>query len=103
MGSGRVHGQLICYNWGGPRHYACDCTNTLRASCLYFTQIDNEMEDCPTLIAKLHDKGTLQPPTTQNLQMMRSEPHADDSNVNIVLRSGIMIGDDKGKQLKECA
>ena len=55
------------------------------------------------LIARLHDKGALQPPLTQNLQMMRSELCEEDPNVNIVLRSGITIGDDKGKQPKESA
>lgn len=30
--------------------------------------------------------------------MMRSEPHEEDPNVNIVLRSGITAGYDKGKQ-----
>ena len=30
--------------------------------------------------------------------MMRSELHKEDPNVNIVLRNGITIGDDKGKQ-----
>ena len=33
--------------------------------------------------------------------MMRSEPHEEDTNVNIVLRSGITIGDDKSKKLEE--
>jgi len=55
------------------------------------------------LIARLHDKGTLQPPPTLNLQMMRSELREEDPNVNIVLRSGITIGDDKGTQLEESA
>lgn len=31
----------------------------------------------------------------------RSEPHAEDANVNIVLRNGMMIGGDKGKKLEE--
>ncbi len=30
--------------------------------------------------------------------MMRFEPRDEDPNVNIVLRSGITTGDDKGKQ-----
>ena len=59
------------------------------------------MEDCPTLIARLRDKGILQPPLTQNVQLMRSEPYEEDPNVNIVLRSGITIGDDKGKRPEE--
>ena len=33
--------------------------------------------------------------------MMRSESHEEDPNVNIVLRSGTTIGDDKGKQPEE--
>lgn len=33
--------------------------------------------------------------------MMRSKPCEKDLNLNIVLRSGITIGDDKGKQPKE--
>lgn len=45
MGPGRGRGQLICYNCGGPRHYARDCTNPTRTSCLYCTQFDHEAED----------------------------------------------------------
>jgi len=56
------------------------------------------MEDCPTLIARLHNKGALKPPPTQNLQMMRFEPCEEDPNVNTMLWIGITIGDDKGKQ-----
>jgi len=33
--------------------------------------------------------------------MMRVEPREVDSNVNIVLWSGMKIGEDKGKQLEE--
>jgi len=32
--------------------------------------------------------------------MIRAEPHEEDLNMNIVLRSGISTGDDKGKQPK---
>jgi len=32
---------------------------------------------------------------------MRSEPHEENSNVKIVLQSGIAMGDDKGKQLED--
>ena len=39
--------------------------------------------------------------TTQNLQMKRVEPCDEDHSMNIVLRSGIMIGNDKGKQPEE--
>jgi len=61
----------------------------------------HETEDCPTLIARIREKGVLPPPLTQNLQMMRSKPHEEDPNVNIVLRSGITTGGDKGKQLED--
>lgn len=40
--------------------------------------------------------GTLQPPSTQNLQMIRSELHEEYPNVDIMIWSGIMIGDGKG-------
>ena len=32
---------------------------------------------------------------------MRAEPREEDPNVNIMLRSGITTGDDKGKQTEE--
>jgi len=97
MGVGRGRGQLICYNCRGSGQYAHDCANPTRTSCLYCTQFDHEAEDCPTLIARLHEKGVFQPPLTQNLEMMRSEPREENPNVNIVLRRGITTGDDKGK------
>ena len=103
MGPGRGHRQLICYNCGGLRDYARDCTNLTRTSRLYCTQFDHEVEDCPTLIVRLREKGVLQPPPTQNLQMMRSEPREEDPNVNMMLRSDMTMGDDKGKQPKESA
>lgn len=37
----------------------------------------------------------------KNLQMMRAEPRQEDQNVNVVLRSEIKSGDDKGKQPEE--
>ena len=103
MGPGRGHEQLIYYNCGGPLNYVRNYKNPMRSSCLYCTHFDHETEDFPTLIARLCDKGILQPPPTQSLQMMRSKPCEEDLNVNIVLRSGITIGDDKGKQPEEIA
>ncbi len=38
---------------------------------------------------------------TQNLQIMRDEPREEDPNVNIMLRSGMMTEEDKGKKPKE--
>jgi len=103
MGQGRGHRQLIYYNYRGPRHYDHDCTNPTRESCFYCTQFDHETKDYPTLLAGFRDKGTLQPPPTQNLQMMRSKPAEEDPNVNVMLRSGITTRDDKDKQPKESA
>ena len=53
------------------------------------------------LIAGLHEKGVLLPHSTQNLLMMRAEPCKEDPNVNIVLQSGIAMGENKGKQPEE--
>lgn len=33
--------------------------------------------------------------------MMRVEPHEEDQSMNTVLRSGVMNGNDKGKQAEE--
>jgi len=97
MGPRRGCGQLICYNCGGPRHYVRDCTNPTRISCSYCAQFDLEVVDCPTLIAQMCEKGVLQLPPTQNIQMMRSESCEEDLNVNMMLRSGMTTGEDKGK------
>ena len=96
MGLGRDRGQIICYNCGGPKHYARNCTNPTRISCWYYDHFDHEAEDFPSLIVGMCEKGVLQPPLTQNLQMMRSELY-----VNMMLRSGMTMGDDKGKLLEE--
>lgn len=97
-GLDRGRKQFICYNCRGPRHYAHDCTKRTRLSCKYCMLFDHETEDFPTLIARIRDKGVLPPSLNQNLQMMRSKPRKEDLNVNIVLRSGTAMGDDKGKQ-----
>ena len=49
------------------------------------------------LIAKMQEKKAQPQQPTQNLQMIRDEPREEDRNVNIVLRSKITTGDDKGK------
>lgn len=53
------------------------------------------------LISRICDKGALKSPPTQNFQMVRYDPREEDSNINIVLRSGIATGDDKGKQQED--
>ena len=97
IGLGRGCRQLICYNCEGLGHYAHNCTNPTRISCWYSTQFDHEAEDCPLLIARMCEKGVLQSPPIQNLQMMRFEPREEDPNVNMMLKSGMTMGDDKGK------
>jgi len=59
MGPRSGCGQLISYNFRGLGHYAHDCMNLMRTSCLYYTQFDHEMEEYPTMIARLCDKGVL--------------------------------------------
>lgn len=59
------------------------------------------IEDYHVLIAKMCKNGTQPQQHTQNLQMIRAEPCEKDPNVNIVLCSGMTIGEDKGNQLGE--
>jgi len=66
-GPRRGRRQLICYNSGGLGHYARDSTHPMNPSSLYCNSLDHETKDCPTLIARIRDKGVLPPPTTQNL------------------------------------
>jgi len=63
-GPSKGRGQLIFYNCGGPGHYDRDSTNPMHPSCKYCTLFDHETEDCPTLIARIHEKGALPPPLT---------------------------------------
>jgi len=70
-----------------------------RSSCLYYTLSNHEK--IPTLIARIRGKGVLPSPSTQNLQMMRSKPREEDPNVKIVLQSGMVVIDDKVKQLED--
>ena len=101
MAPRRGHGQLICYNCGGPGHYTWDCTNPTRISCLYCEQFNHEMIDCPTLIAQIREKRVVQQMTTQNVQNMRAEPCEEDPNINMVLKSGTTTGEDKRKVTKD--
>jgi len=50
------------------------------------------------MLAKIHENGvqTLQP--TMNRQMIRAEPCEEDPKVKIMLQSGTMTREDKGKQ-----
>lgn len=63
-GRGRGHEKLIFYNCEGLGHYSHDFTNPMHPSCKYCTLFDHEIEYCPTLIARIHDKGALPPPLT---------------------------------------
>lgn len=49
----------------------------------------------------MSEKAVIQPPPTQNLQMMRTDSREEDPNVNMMLRSGMTMGNDKGKQPEE--
>ena len=53
------------------------------------------------LITKMCEKEVFQPPSTQNIQMMRSELRKEDLNIHVMLGSGMAIGEDKGKQPEE--
>ena len=94
MGPGRGRRQLICYNCKGLGNYARDCTNPMRISCSYCTHFDHETIDFPTLITKMCKKGVFQPSLTQNIQMMRSERHEEEPNLNMMLRCGMAMGED---------
>jgi len=59
MGPGCGRGQLVCYNYGGPGHYALDCMNLTRAYCPYCYHFDHEAVDFPMLISQMREKGVL--------------------------------------------
>jgi len=50
---------------------------------------------------KMQEKKVQPQQLMHNIQMMRVEPREEDQNINIVLRSGITIDANKGKQLEE--
>lgn len=100
-GPSRGRGQVIFYNCRMPGHYAWECQNQMWPSCQYCTQCDHTIEECPVLMANMQENKAQPQHPTQNLQMMRLEHREEDPNVNIILRSGIMTDDDKGKQLEE--
>jgi len=74
-----------------------DFLNLTRLSCCYCTRFDHAIEDYRILLAKICEKGAQPQQPTENLQMMRDEPFEEDPKVNIVMWSGTMIGEDKGK------
>jgi len=55
------------------------------------------------LIAEMQEKGVLPATPTQNVQMMKAKLHEEGTNVNMMLKSGATIGEDKGKQPEEDA
>ena len=64
-----------------------DCTIPTQVSCPYCEKFDHELLDCPMLIVQIHKKKATPLTTTQNMQMMRSEPRDDEPMVNMVVRS----------------
>ena len=74
-----------------------ECMNQSHPSCQYCTQFDHTIEKCPILMANMQEKKAQPQHPTQNLQMMKAEPCEEDPNVNIMLRSRIATGDNKGK------
>lgn len=51
----------------------------------------------------MREKGVLPGTPTQNVQMMKAEPREEDTNVNMMLRSGAATGEYKGKKPEEDA
>ena len=68
----------------------------MHPSCHYCRQFDHVIKDCLVLISKMREKKAQQP--MQNIQMMREESHEEDHSINIITRSGMVIGEDKGSQ-----
>lgn len=68
-------------------------------TCNYYKYFNHAIEECLVLIVKMCEKRNKNPPT--NIQMMTTEPREDEQHINIVTRSGVATGDDKGKKIVE--
>lgn len=85
----------MCSNCNQPGHLARDCQNAT-TTCKYCHAIDHVILECPRLMAKMQEIRQIvnQP----NIQKIFVERRTDEPQVHAVTRSGIMIGDDRGKE-----
>ena len=90
MGRGRGH--IICYNYAQPGHLERDYQNpcTIYSYCSSFEHV---IEDCPVLLAKLHERRGLQ--QNPQVQLIYVEPCGKYPRFLFINRGGIVIGEEK--------
>lgn len=70
---------------------------TIRIQPTISRQFDHAIEYYHVFITKMQEKKTQTP--TQNIQMVSAKLCEEDPNVNVVTRSGVANGEEKGKKL----
>ncbi len=94
---GRGRGQIICQNCNQLGHYARDFQNPTM-TCQYYKVVDDVIEKCPQLIAKIQERN---PSPTQNVQMITVKKRPIPA-LNVVTRSGVTTQvQNKRKQIEE--
>jgi hypothetical protein len=68
------------------REFQNPCTN-----CNYYNSIDHVIEECPMLLAKLQKRQG----GNQQVQLISAEPHDEDPRVIVIIRGGVVTGEDR--------
>ena len=75
---------MIYYNCEEKGHFTRDC---LTITCTYCKAPNHAIEECPVLLAKIHEKQQ-----NQNVQFIGIGQRLTNPMVNVVTRSGVVTG-----------
>jgi len=85
----------VFYNYNKQGHLVRDCQNAT-TTCRYCHATDHVIEECPQLISKMQE--TRQSTTQKNVQKISIERRTDEPLVQVVTRTRITTGNDRGKE-----